>query len=60
MRYLIPVGLISILLLSACASGVGSGDYARTQTRGVQEVQMGTVESVREVRIEGKIGRAHV
>ena len=53
MRYLIPVGLISILLLSACASGVGSGDYARTQTRGVQEVQMGTVESVREVRIEG-------
>ncbi len=53
MRYFIPVGLISILLLSACASGVGSGDYSRAQTRGVQEVQMGTVESVREVHIEG-------
>jgi outer membrane lipoprotein SlyB len=45
--------LLTTLLLSACAGGLGSGDYARTQTRGVQEVQMGMVESVREVRIEG-------
>jgi outer membrane lipoprotein SlyB len=45
--------LLTTLLLSACAGGLGSGDYARTQTRGVQEVQMGTVESVREVKIEG-------
>ena len=45
--------LLTTLLLSACAGGLGSGDYERTQTRGVQEVQMGTVESVREVKIEG-------
>lgn len=45
--------LLTTLLLSACAGGLGSGDYARTQTRGVQEVQMGMVESVREVKIEG-------
>jgi len=44
---------LTTLLLSACAGGLGSGDYERTQTRGVQEVQMGTVESVREVKIEG-------
>ena len=45
--------LLTTLLLSACASGLGGGDYERGQTRGVQEVQMGTVESVREVKIEG-------
>jgi len=45
--------LLTALLLSACASGVGGGDYERAQTRGVQEVQMGVVESVREVKIEG-------
>lgn len=53
MRNLLAVGVITTLLLAGCAGGLGSGDYARTQTRGVQEVQMGTVESVREVRIEG-------
>ncbi|MEW6330635.1 MAG: glycine zipper 2TM domain-containing protein [Pseudomonadota bacterium] len=47
------ISLLTALLLSACAGGLGSGDYERTQTRGVQEVQMGTVESVREVKIEG-------
>ena len=29
--------LLTTLLLSACAGGLGSGDYERTQTRGVQE-----------------------
>ncbi len=53
MRKLIPVGVITTLLLAGCAGGLGGGDYERTQTRGVQEVQMGTVESVREVKIEG-------
>lgn len=54
------IGVVSITLLAAalvglggCASGTGSKDYSRAQTRGVQEVQMGVVESVREVRIEG-------
>ena len=49
----ILVSLLSAALLSACAGGLGSGDYAREQARGVQEVQMGVVEAVREVRIEG-------
>ncbi len=53
MRYLFPAGVITALLLSGCASGLGSGDYAREQARGVQEVQMGVVESVREVKLEG-------
>ncbi len=54
------VEIVSVTLLAAvlaalggCASGTGSKDYSRAQTRGVQEVQMGVVESVREVRIEG-------
>jgi len=53
MRKLLPVSVITTLLLAGCASGLGGGDYERTQVRGVQEVQMGTVESVREVKIEG-------
>ncbi len=53
MRKLLPVGVITTLLLSGCAGGLGGGDYERGQTRGVQEVQMGVVESVREVKIEG-------
>lgn len=54
------IEIVSITLLAAalvglggCASGTGSKDYSRAQTRGVQEVQMGVVESVREVNIEG-------
>lgn len=41
------------LLLAGCPAGVGGKDYSRSQTRSVQEVQMGVVESVREVLIEG-------
>ncbi|MEW6119343.1 MAG: glycine zipper 2TM domain-containing protein [Pseudomonadota bacterium] len=40
-------------VLAGCASGTGGKDYSRAQTRTVQEVQMGVVESVREVNIEG-------
>jgi len=43
----------STLLLAGCPAGLGSKDYSRSQARGVQEVQMGIVESVREVTIEG-------
>jgi len=53
MRSLFPVGVLTVMLLAGCAGGLGSGDYERGQTRGVQEVQMGVVESVREVKIEG-------
>ncbi len=41
------------LTLVGCASGTGGKDYSRDQTRSAQEVQMGIVESVREVNIEG-------
>ena len=43
----------AIVALVGCASGTGGKDYSRAQARTVQEVQMGMVESVREVHIEG-------
>jgi outer membrane lipoprotein SlyB len=43
----------STLLLAGCPAGLGSKDYSRDQARTVQEVQMGVVESVRQVNIEG-------
>ena len=43
----------SSLLLAGCPAGLGGKDYSREQVRTVQEVQMGIVESVREVNIEG-------
>ena len=43
----------ALAVLGGCASGTGGKDYSRDQTRAVQEVQMGVVESVREVNIEG-------
>lgn len=39
--------------LAACASSNSGGAYTRGQTRQVQTVKMGTVESVRLVKIEG-------
>jgi len=39
--------------LGACASSNSGGGYSRGQTRQVQTVKMGTVESVRLVKIEG-------
>lgn len=51
---LVPVLLVlPFLALGGCASGVGGKDYSRDQARVVQQVQMGVVESVREVNIEG-------
>ena len=52
---LAPLALFTAVLfaLGGCASGTGGKDYSRDQTRVVQEVQMGVVESVREVNIEG-------
>jgi len=49
-----PALLVATMIaLAGCASGTGGKDYSRTQTRSVQEVQMGIVESVRAVNIEG-------
>ncbi len=43
----------AILTLSGCANtGVGGADYTTSQVRGEQSVRLGTVESVREVRIQ--------
>lgn len=39
--------------LAACASSNSGGAYSRAQTRQVQTVRMGVVESVRLVKIEG-------
>lgn len=47
------LGLAVTVVLGGCASGVGNQDYRRDQVRGVQEVQTGVVESVRQVNIEG-------
>lgn len=47
------LGLTVTVVLGGCASGVGNQDYRRDQVRGVQEVQTGVVESVRQVNIEG-------
>jgi outer membrane lipoprotein SlyB len=43
----------STLLLAGCPAGLGGKDYSRDQARIAQEVQMGLVEGVREVNIEG-------
>ena len=55
MNRTITVTLIAAgsLLLAGCPAGLGSKDYSREQVRTVQEVQMGVVESVRGVNIEG-------
>lgn len=54
LRIVTSAALVAMFaVLGGCASGVGGKDYSRTQSRTVQEVQMGIVESVREVNIEG-------
>lgn len=45
--------LASAFLVIGCASGTGGKDYSREQTRIVQDVQVGIVDSVRDVNIEG-------
>jgi len=40
-------------LLTGCPAGLGSKDYSREQARTAQKVEMGVVESVRLVKIEG-------
>ncbi len=50
---LIAVAAASVAVLGGCASSMSGGAYSREQTRQVQEVQMGVVESVRQVKIEG-------
>ena len=51
--FIITLLAAGTLLLAGCPAGLGGKDYSRSQARTVQEVQMGVVESVREVLIEG-------
>lgn len=45
--------LATTVLLAGCPASTSGGAYTREQTRQPQEVQLGVVESVREVQIEG-------
>jgi outer membrane lipoprotein SlyB len=45
--------LAAAVLLSGCVSSTAGDVYSRDQARTEQSVRMGTVEAVREVRIEG-------
>ncbi len=47
-------GVIALAaLLAGCASSNSGGVYSREQTRQVQTIKMGVIESVRTVKIEG-------
>lgn len=50
---LLAVVLAGALVLGGCAPSLSGSAYSRSQTQLAQQVQMGYVESVREVRIEG-------
>ncbi|HUW28174.1 MAG TPA: glycine zipper 2TM domain-containing protein [Sulfuriferula sp.] len=47
------LGLAIAFSLGGCAGGLGSSDYSRSQARTAQEVHMGVVVAVRNVKIEG-------
>ena len=49
----LPLILLSIVLLGGCASSKSGEVYSRDQARREQTVRMATVESVREVLMEG-------
>ncbi|BAU46801.1 membrane protein [Sulfurifustis variabilis] len=44
---------VTVLLLPACASSMSGSAYERSQARTAYDVQMGIVEHIREVQIEG-------
>lgn len=45
--------LAVVIALTGCISSRSGGAYSRDQARHMQDVQMGTVEAVREITIEG-------
>lgn len=53
MNRLVLIGLASLLILAGCASSNSGSVYSREETRQVQQIKMGVVESVRTVKIEG-------
>ncbi|MDD5330624.1 MAG: glycine zipper 2TM domain-containing protein [Sulfuricella sp.] len=50
---LIAILFASVAVLGGCASSMSGSAYSRGQARQTQEVRMGVVESVRQVRLEG-------
>lgn len=50
---LMAVAAVSVAVLGGCVASKSGGAYSREQTRQAQEVKMGMVESVRNVKIEG-------
>ncbi len=52
-KHTFPLILLSLVLLGGCASSKSGDVYTRDQARREQTVRMVTVESVREVRMEG-------
>ena len=53
MRYIYILPIVATLLVSGCVSSKSGGVYKRDQARTVQRVELGIVEHVREVRLEG-------
>ena len=53
MRYIYILPIVVTLLVSGCVSSKFGGVYKRDQARTVQRVELGIVEHVREVRLEG-------
>jgi len=51
--FVFPLLAGASLFLTGCPASMSGAAYSREQARQVQEVQMGIVESVREVMIEG-------
>jgi outer membrane lipoprotein SlyB len=50
---LLTLALVSATLLGGCTTpGIGGADYTRSQVRGEQTVRLGTIESMRKVRIQ--------
>lgn len=50
---LLLVTLATVTLLSGCPASMSASAYTRDQARSAQNVEYGTVQSVREVQIEG-------
>ncbi|MFG0414196.1 MULTISPECIES: membrane protein [Pseudomonas] len=50
---LLMTSLAALLALGGCASSLTGDTYSRDEARAVQTVRMGTIESLRPVKIEG-------
>lgn len=50
---LLVIASACVVVLAGCAPSMSGSAYSRTQARQAQDVEMGVVESVREVQIEG-------